>query len=246
MSSVTAATRWWSGTTGFIRIFGFMVLFTLLPEAGFAEAKKPDASAQALRKAQGMLRDLTATVTSLQAEKAALQEQVDKLNGQVKDLEGLQDQVRQQKAAIDGLHSNNEQLQGRLGSEARRFESLSGKLRATQQELGRFRQDNALLVQAVNERSQWIKACGDKNAQMLSANKELMEKYKDKGIWTVLKDEPFTGFASVAEENAAQDFRFKLEDLKVTPWREPESQSRGKAEQEPSPAEEAAAEDDGE
>jgi predicted RNase H-like nuclease (RuvC/YqgF family) len=232
--------------TGFILVIGIVVLCTLLPEDSFAEAKKPDASAQALRKAQGMLRDLTATVTSLQAEKTALQEQVDKLNVRVKELEGLQDQVRQQKSALDSLHSNNEQLQGRLSSEARRFESLSGKLRETQQELGRYRQDNALLVQAVNERSQWIKACSDKNAQMLGANKELLKKYQDKGLWTVLKDEPFTGFASVAEENAAQDFRFKLEDLKVTPWREPESQSRGRPEQEPSPAEEADAEDDGE
>lgn len=246
MSSVTTATRWWSVATGFIRIFGIVVFCSLLPKASFAEAKKPDASAQALRKAQGMLRDLTATVTSLQAEKTALQEQVDKLNGRVKELEGLQDQVRQQKSALDSLHSNNEQLQGRLSSEARRFESLSGKLRETQQELGRYRQDNALLVQAVNERSQWIKACSDKNAQMLGANKELLQKYQDKGLWTVLKDEPFTGFASVAEENAAQDFRFKLEDLKVTPWREPESQSRGGPEQEHSPAEEADAEDDGE
>lgn len=219
---------------------GLVGLLLLASGTAVAEQRKPDAAAQALRKAQGMLRDLNMTVTALQAEKTVLQEQVDKLNGRIKELEGLPEQVRQQKASLDSLQSSNEQLQGRLGAEARRFETLVAKQRETQQELGRYRQDNALLVQAVKERSQWIKTCGEKNAKMLDANKEMLQKYQDKGLWTVLANEPFTQIGSVAEENAAQDFRFKLEDLKVTPWIEPASKADRRVESG------EAAEDDGE
>ncbi|MBS1214042.1 MAG: uncharacterized protein H6R26_2659 [Proteobacteria bacterium] len=212
-------------------VFGAVVLLMLTAAMpARAEQRKPDAANQALRKAQGMLREMNLTLTALQTEKAGLEDQVTKLAARVKELEGLQDQVRQQKASLDGLHSSNEQLQSRLGAEAQRFETLTARQRATQEQLGRFRQDNALLVQAVTERTQWVKTCGEKNAGLLKANRELLQKYQDKGLWSVLSAEPFTGVGAVAEENAAQDFRFKLEDLQVTPWRDSDTKTGGNAE----------------
>ena len=103
MSKAIKAFREPSAAAGMVLFLAFASLSMVLSAEAYAEAKKPDASAQALRKAQGMLRDLTATVTSLQTEKTALQEQVDKLNGRIKELEALQDQVRQQKSAVDDV-----------------------------------------------------------------------------------------------------------------------------------------------
>jgi hypothetical protein len=71
----------------------------------------------------------------------------------------------------------------------------------------------------VKEREQWIGQCQQKNNNMAAAQAELIQRYQDKGFWDTLGDvEPLTGIGKVKTENAVQDYQFKLEDLKATPF----------------------------
>lgn len=204
------------------------VLFLLLwcavfgPSAVHAQAPKQDsAAAQALRKAQGMLRQLSQEKTALEGEKSALLDQVGKLEDKIKQLEGLESVVQQQKASLDNLRAGNESLQGRIHQDSERIRGLNERLRAAVGQLKKYQQDNALLVGAVAERSRWIEACTEKNQGLYQANRELLDKYQGKGFWDALTEgEPFTQISSVKAENEAQEFQFKLEDLQVTPWQE--------------------------
>jgi hypothetical protein len=204
-------------------------VFTLLvlSAPAYAEAPKQDAAVQqVLRKAQGALRQLTeekaqleADNAALQKDKTALQEQVGKLEAAVKLLEPLQGELEKQKAAAAALQNANAGLQGQLDSGKQREEGLHGKLKNTVGQARKIQADNQLLVEAVKEREEWIGACQQKNAAMLDANEELLQRYQDKGFWDKLGDvEPLTGIGKVHTENTVQDYHFKLQDLKATPF----------------------------
>ncbi len=197
------------------------------PKAG------PDpAAAQALRKAQGMLRqlsqeraDLEAKVAELTASQEAQLKTIDELKGRIKALEPLQAlpaQLQQQKASLDAMQANNASLLQRISGDADRIRGGMDQQRKLVAELEQFRRDNALLVHTVNERTQWIEACTEKNQGLLKANREWLDKHGNKKLWDEIAEaEPFTGIAAVDQENKVEEFRYKLGDLEVTPWREP-------------------------
>lgn len=199
-----------------------LMLACLLSWGGVAhaEAPKQDAGAvQALKKAQGVLRQLGQEKAALEAEKTALLDQVKKLEGQVKQLEPLQGEVERHKAALEGLRGANGSLESQLGSERSRTQALQHKNHEIVTQARKIQSDNQLLAQAVKEREDWIKQCGEQNGKMLDANRELVERYKQKGFWDKVGEfEPFTGIGQVKAENAEQEYRYKLKDLAVTPF----------------------------
>jgi chromosome segregation ATPase len=198
-----------------------------------AEPKSPQDAAvqQTLRKAQGMLRQLAQEKSALETEKATLQaqvqEQAKKLEDAVRQLGQFQTEAARYKASAESLQSAN----GALETQVNQGREQAQALRRKQQEIiGKARQlqaDNQLLVQAVKEREQWIGQCGERNQGLIKAEQELLEKYRDKSVWDELAEiEPFTGIGQVRTENAVQDYRFKLEDLKATPF-QAEAQAGG-------------------
>ena len=219
--------------------------------AAYAEAPKQDAAIQqVLRKAQGALRQLAeektaleAQKTALEAEKAALQEKADKLEATVKQLEPLQGEVVKQKAAVEALKSANAALESQLASGREREQGLHGKIKEIVAQAKKIQGDNQLLVEAVKEREQWISQCSQKNQAMLETNGELVRLYQDKGFWDKVGDlEPLTGIAKVNTENTAQDYHFKLQDLKVTPFESElpaQKQAEAAASDKPQPAPDA-------
>lgn len=206
----------------------------LWPATAAAEPKGgPDpAAAQALRKAQGMLRqlsqeraDLEAKVAELTASQDAQLKTIDELKGRIKTLEPLQAlpaQLQQQKASLEAMQANNASLLQRISGDAERIRGGMDQQRKLVAELEQFRRDNALLVHAVAERTQWIEGCTEKNQALLKANREWLDQNGNKKVWEdIAEAEPFTGIAAVSQENKVEEFRYKLGDLEVTPWREP-------------------------
>ncbi|MDD5229637.1 MAG: hypothetical protein PHN45_12370 [Methylococcales bacterium] len=186
--------------------------------------KQTDAAQQALKKAQGVLRQLNEEKAIIQAEKAALslenselQAQIGKLENALKQLAPLQSEIVTQKSAVDNLRHNN----GVLASQLTRFQESEQALKKTLQETvaqaKMIQSDNFHLVEMVKEREQWITRCGEKNRDVIHVANELTAKYQNKSVWTTLSEaEPFTGIGNVDEQNTIQNYQFKLDDLKVT------------------------------
>jgi chromosome segregation ATPase len=188
-----------------------------------AESPKGDpAVIQTLRKAQGMLRQLSQEKADLEAKNAELQERVKSLESTAQRLGSLENEVRRQKAGLEALQSQNQSLQTRIGGDAERISALGERHRKTAGELEKVKRDNLLLVNAVKERTQWIEDCSGKNKSLIQANREILEKFSQKGFWESLAAaEPLTGIGAVADENAVQEFRYKLENLEITPFEAP-------------------------
>jgi DNA repair exonuclease SbcCD ATPase subunit len=194
-----------------------------------AAPKQNDAAAQALRKAQGMLRQLSEEKAALEAEKKALADEAEKLRGEVARLEPLKGQVEQYRAGLENSRNTNGALQEQLQRAGTRERNLQDRLKEIVAQAKAIQNDNQLLVAAVREREKWIGQCADNNKALIAANGEMLDKYRNKGFWDKLAEaEPFTGIGQVDAENAAEAYQFRLQDLKVTPF-EAEPDAAGKA-----------------
>lgn len=202
---------------------GSLLLLCLAAMAGSLEIqaapKQSDAAAQALRKAQGMLRQLSEEKAALEAEKKALADEAEKLRGEITRLEPLKGQVDQYKTGLESSQSANAALQEQLQRAGTRERNLQGKLKEIAAQAKAIQNDNQLLVASVQEREKWIGQCSANNQALIAVNREIIDKYRNKGFWDKLAEaEPFTGIGQVEAENVAEAYQFRLQDLKVTPF----------------------------
>lgn len=201
--------------------FSLTALCLMLGSAcAYAEAPKQNAAAaQALKKIQGMLRQLSQEKIALETEKSTLLEQVKKLETRVNQLEPLTGEVERYKAGEALLQNANSALAAQVNSGREKQQALLRKQQEIVAQAKLIQKDNRRLVEAVKEREQWISQCRDKNNSLLEGSRELLAKYKEKGFWDKVGElEPFTGIGKIEAETTEHNYRFKLQDLKVTPF----------------------------
>jgi hypothetical protein len=69
-----------------------------------------------------------------------------------------------------------------------------------------------------------MEACAKNNKELVEVNATMLENFQNQGFWESVKNvEPLTGITTVAKESLAEKFRYKLDDLKVTQWQDPNS-----------------------
>jgi chromosome segregation ATPase len=203
-----------------------------------AEPKSQDAGLQqVLRKAQGVVRQLTEEKAALETQKAALETEKTtlvsekeallkskaELEGRVKKLEDtlkpLPAELQRCKAGVLSLQKAKTDLEARLAQARAREEQAFQKQQAIVAKARDIQGDNALLLAAVKEREQWITTCGHRNQELVKVLREAVTKYKEKSFWEAVEEaEPFTGIGRIKTENAAEEFRYKIEHLKTTPF----------------------------
>ena len=207
--------------------FGLAGLFLLATlsfsnQTASAEPKTNDGSA-AIKKAQGIIRQLTQEKAALEEEKSALltektaqEAKLGSLDEAVKKLQPLQGEVERYKAGLESVRST---LEAQLSQERQRQQTLLQKHNEVVAKAKEIHADNQLLVQAVQEREQWIEQCGERNKKLNTAYLEIVDKYKEKGLWQQLAElDPITGIGKVETEAAVEDYKFKLKQLKTTPF----------------------------
>jgi chromosome segregation ATPase len=215
----------------FIRLAGSFLLLTLLGGSFTvsAEPKTSDGSA-AIKKAQGMLRQLNQEKAALQAEKAELLKQTTEQDTQIKSLETsvkklqpLQGEVERYKSSLENVRGS---LETQLSEEKQRQQLLVQKNNEIVTKAKAIRDDNTLLVQAVQERERWIGECSHRNKDLQTAYNDMLSKYLDKGLWQQLVElDPLTGIGKVGTEAVIEEYRYKLQQLKVTPFQAPSAQT---------------------
>ncbi|MFM8331034.1 MAG: hypothetical protein ACKN9T_05045 [Candidatus Methylumidiphilus sp.] len=228
-----------------------LLLAALLAGPAQAEPPKQDAAVQqVLRKAQGAIRQLSEEKAKLEADLAALQKEnadlkagldakTAALDAAAKQAEQLTGDIKREKDAAAALLSAKAAVEGQLGEEKAKRQQLRGNMKDLAGKARLIQSDNQLLVEAVKEREQWIGQCSQKNANLAEAQAEVIRRYDEKDVWEALGDaEPLTGIARVQTENAAQDYQFKLDALKMTPF-QAEVQVPGAKQDLAAPAEDA-------
>jgi len=71
----------------------------------------------------------------------------------------------------------------------------------------------------VKEREQWIEQCSSRNKELHTVYLDILSKYKTKSVWQELAElEPITGIGKVETDNLVEDYQYKLNQLKITPF----------------------------
>ena len=215
-------THWFTESHS-LRLISLLALAAWFPGYAFAEPKGQDAGLQqVLRKAQGVVRQLTQEKAALEAEKTAWIQEKAAMEARIKALEAnaaradvLQGELARSKEDAQRVRDS---LDSQLSQSRQREQSILQKHREVIAKAKDIRADNELLINAVQEREQWIASCGERNKDLVQVNQEVVKKYKDKSLWDELTElEPFTGIAGVRAESAAEEYRYKIQHLKNPP-----------------------------
>lgn len=179
--------------------------------------RRDSAGGDPARRAQLMMRQLSQAKAQLEAENAklsaenqALKDQLGKLE---KDLNKTSRSLRKSKAS-------NSNLVARVKGDNSKMLALMEKYRNSVQLLRMEKANVGHLKMAVKERNVWIDKCRANNESMYKVNKELIDRYQNKGFWQELTQaDPLTGIGDVKMEVIAEDYRYKLEDLQVADFK---------------------------
>lgn len=184
--------------------FAFLMIFSS------TGAHAQDANAQkALQKAQFMLRQVS-------SEKAELQTQIDALKQQV-------DQLARELAATKSHATGTQQKTEEKYNDAiaqwkQRDSETNSALVVTREQLKQQLAQRKDLEISLQKQTTNFAVCYENNKKLYDINNQLLSRYESKGFGDVLKQrEPFTGVAQVEVENLVQDYRYRLDDLKVQP-----------------------------
>lgn len=173
------------------------------------EAGGDDAS----RKAQYMLRQMQAELQKVKAENAKLKGELDGMKKSRNELEG---KLENSEKKLSSSNNRNASLNSRLREDGDKYRDLADRYRDLQTELRQARFKAGFLEDAVAERNEWIDVCQKQNDELYTVNNELLDAYRDKGVMASFSQTvPVTGLARVRVENLVEDYRYKLDDLKM-------------------------------
>lgn len=182
----------------------------LLMSANATAAPRGEGGGDALRKAQMLLQKLSTEKVALEKDNLRLADELKKVQSE---LDATKSSLKSTAQAQVAAQQRNEALTQRVRDDGDRIRTLQDTHR---KQIEDARADIRLLRNAVLERDQWITDCQAKNDAMYQTNADLLAAYRDKDAWDALKQsEPVTGLGSVKVENAVQEYRFRLEDLRT-------------------------------
>ena len=196
---------WDSGLCQCFALFGLL----LFAAESFAEPKAQDAAVQqVLRKAQGVVRQLTednkamgqqleglkSENDQLKSDKQRLEAEIQKLQGSVKDLQGLSSEVQQLKGTVQTLQGVKETL---------RTERTQSK---------QVQSKNHWLLAAVEERERLLESCRNQNREVIRLAHDAVDQVRSKDFLDELADiEPLTGLGRIERENQAAEYQYKID-----------------------------------
>ena len=171
----------------------FLVICVGVAATSIAAAQSGgQADPRALAKAQHMLRQASSERDALQAENAKLKAEVD----------GLSKKLGSARSGADKSRAANA--------------GLTEKLQETAQTLVQAQVERKKLEDTNAAQVKQIENCVAKNVQLYQVNRELLQQYEGKGVMaSLLQKEPLTGLKQVEIENLVEEYRDKIDGLRV-------------------------------
>lgn len=186
----------------------------------YAEATRRDDDQGAMAKAQYMMQQIASERDALKAANAKLKDQVDSLKkkstGLNKELERMKKQLSASGSEIIHYKEKYKALTDRLLDTRQKFQEVIDKFKQTIATLRQVEGERNQLKVTLQDRTREAESCIKKNIDLYQTNLDLVNQYKNKGVFDALfQKEPVTGLKKVEIENAVQDYKTRLEKLRV-------------------------------
>lgn len=183
-----------------------------------AAAKQANRDREMLRRVQAAQRQAEEAKAAAELEKTRVEGLLEEARSRAKAVESGVAQERRRSAElqrrVDTLERDAASLRQERDALSARLESTQGELAKAIAELGRRQEvietrdrEVGRLQQSVAEGTEANMVCQEKNRELATVARELLDKYRDVTVFDVLKRrEPFTGVKRVQVENLLEDY----------------------------------------
>jgi chromosome segregation ATPase len=166
------------------------------------------------------LQQLANEKVSLQAENNKLKQELEQVKAQLQKSSStakeLENRNRVLQASSASRTTNNQQAEEQLERTRAQMQELVTKFRETAQTLRDVETDRATAKSQLAAKEREYKVCVDRNAGLYELNDEVLDRMEDRGFWSQLAErEPFTRLKRTQLENLIDDYRYRVEELRV-------------------------------
>jgi chromosome segregation ATPase len=166
------------------------------------------------------LQQLANEKVSLQAENNKLKQELEQVKAQLQKSSStakeLENRNRVLQASSASRTTNNQQAEEQLERTRAQTQELVTKFRETAQTLRDVETDRATAKSQLAAKEREYKVCVDRNAGLYELNDEVLDRMEDRGFWSQLAErEPFTRLKRTQLENLIDDYRYRVEELRV-------------------------------
>lgn len=196
-----------------------VALFGAAP-AGAAEQDSTARLREMLHRTQEALRQAQTESAELGRAKADAEQKAAALE---KKLEGTQASVsRSEKASqaqaqeLEAAQQKQTDTEKKLAEATATLSTTNAKLSEVTKQLAGREAELATASQALEKSRGEHASCEAKNATLYRYSQELLQQYKQKGVWAAVRQkEPVLGLREVEVENAVQDYQHKLDEQRL-------------------------------
>jgi chromosome segregation ATPase len=191
------------------------------PAAAETVRREGGADQAALIQAQALAQQAGAERDALQAENSKLKDQLaaakkEAAHSSTKN-KSLQKRLDSTESTLERFKDAQAQAVERLRDTQERLGKLVDKYKELIATLRDMETQKAHLQDTVNTQSAQLDDCAKHNVALYKVDQELLEKYRDKGVWDALKQrEPVTGLAQVKVESMIEQYRMRLDKEQVS------------------------------
>jgi chromosome segregation ATPase len=207
---------------GKAKIPGLMLMSLLLVPLGVqAEATARSGGNQAgNEKALYLLRQATAENQALEAENRSLQDEIAKRDAKIESLKSKikskSKSLQNKQAVVNRYQKSLNAQRDRMGDVREKFKKLVDKYRELVAALKLVETERAELQGTLAEKDKAITSCAANNKELNRVANDLLQEYRDKGVWDALvQSEPITQLGRVEIENEVEEKKYRIDSLKV-------------------------------
>lgn len=197
-----------------------LTLAAILLLIGVAAQAQTQRSGNADARVAQQLQQLSSEKVALQAENNKLKQELEQVKAQLqksasasKDLENRNKVL--QASAGRGVASS-QQTEEQLERSRAQLQELVTKFRETAQTLRDVEGERATVKSQLAAKEREFKVCVDRNVGLYELNKEVLNRMEDRGFWSQVSErEPFTRIKRTQLENLIDDYRYRVEELRL-------------------------------
>lgn len=167
------------------------------------------------------LQQLTAEKAQAQAENTKLKTEVENLKSQLaKSTAAVAASEQRAKKVAAGLSAKEsaavQEINDALTRTRSQMQELVVKFRETGQTLKGVETDRDQLRAQASSQERDLKTCVDRNAGLYLVSDEILRNLENRGVWSTLSEkEPFTRISRTRLENLIDEYRYRVEELRV-------------------------------
>lgn len=189
--------------------------------------KQASRERELLRRAQAAQKQAEEAKAVVEAEKSKLEAEAKSAKAQAAKTSGAVARERKRadelQASLDAagkerssLLKDKESLGGKLTETESRLKEALAALASTRASLAAREKELQDARQIAAQQSASLRVCTDKNLKLYGVATEIIDKYRDQGVWDAVKrKEPFTGLRQVEVENLLEEYRDRASEARV-------------------------------